>query len=146
MSRVQQIHQRIPALREMLYAKDKARYVPSNMRMALRKDFLIQQLTKINKRKTPEYNKFENDIYKYDWRKPIDPEVMDEIDFEEIKDSFSTSPTFIYFDLLIIGRSQYNVYCVTKVKRKYVCIYRFGRYTDPQTHPGTPLLYCIPIQ
>ena len=146
MTNVQQIHQRIPALREMLYAKGKVRYVPSNMKLALKKQFLIKQLTKVNKFKTTEYKKFDNDIYKYDWGKPIDSEIIEEIDFDEIQDSFSTSPTFINFDTIILGRSQYTIYCVTRVKRKYVCIYRFGRYFDVQTHPGTPLLYCIPIQ
>jgi hypothetical protein len=145
---LQEIHERIPGLREMMYGKDKARYAPSSLSKNLRRQYLLEELRTLSNGKAQEYLKFTKDIRQYDFSKPIPTTFLTELDFDDIRESMMKYGTYLcYDDALFIDNDMYKIYVVKDKKKHFICVYRFGRYYDDiLRHPSTKLLVCIPIQ
>lgn len=143
MNKVQQLHQNIPAFRQMLYGKDKSYYVPHKMSKARHREILIQQLKLYKNPK--EYLKFISDIRLYDFRQEVHIKYLQrlsEIDFDEIKHDFDKF-SFVYYDIL---DHDILVYLVQWKEKKYLCLYRFSRYFETSQYPNSKLLFCIPYK
>lgn len=138
---VQQIHQRVPAFKQMLYGKIKAPLVSSKIIQNKKKEDLIQEFKKY---KNPnEYLKFIADIRLYDWKQSVPVRILErvvEIDFEEIANDFEDHFSFVYYDIL---GSDVLVYLVQWKGKKYVCLYNFSRYFQTIQHPKSKLVYCV---
>ena len=149
-SKVYQIHQRIPALRQMMYGKDKARYAPLSLNKSARRQLLIRQLKQAYTKDIYDQIllRLVKDIRNYDFSKPIDSDILDEIDFDDVRDSFRRDPGFHYYDFISIGgQVRYTVYIVKHQGRHYLSIYRgSGRYMQSTQPTAGPLLYCIPVK
>lgn len=146
MSKIQEIHERIPAFRQMLYGKDKSMYVPQNYSLARKRQYIFQQLK--NFTNVTEFLKFSRDIRSYDFKKPYTIsflQLLSEMDFAEIQNDYDTF-TYIYYDILQLGRKSLLIYLVQYRNKNYICFYDFRRYFNTWVHPGTPLLYCIPFE
>lgn len=148
---VPQLHQRIPAFRQMMYGKDKAKYAPNSLHKSARRQYLLKQIKTLNivgtVNRSIEYTKFTKDIRGYNFQKPIDVNLLEELDFEDIQESFPTYGSYLcYDDSFMVGRNTYRIYLVKYKTKNFVCIYRFGRYFDNLLkHPSTQLLFTIPI-
>lgn len=145
---LEQLHQRIPGLREMMYGKDKAMYAPASLSPNLRRQTLLKEIRTLANEKAEEYLKFTRDIRAYDFTKPISTEILDNLDFEDIGESVMKYGTYLcYDDALMVGSQLYKVYLINFKKKHFVCIYKFGRYYDNTLkHPGTKLLFAIPFR
>lgn len=142
MKTIQQLHQRIPGFKQMLYGKDKSMYVPSNFSQARKRQYIFEQMKKhsdIN-----EYMKFTTDIRSYNFKKPYPISVLKlipEIDFDEDQ-GFS----YIYYDVVEYEDTFLLIYFIRYRNRNYICMYEFKRYFNTFSHPGTSLLYCISFE
>lgn len=137
---IQQVYQRVPAFKQMLYGKIKAPLVSSKIVQNKRKQDLIQQF-KSYKHPT-EYLKFIADIRLYDWKQSVPARILDrvaEIDFEEVANDFDEF-SFVYYDIL---GSDILVYLVQWRGKKYLCLYNFSRYFQTIQHPKSKLVYCV---
>jgi hypothetical protein len=140
MPAVQEIHQRIPAFKQMLYGKAKAPYVKTSLLSAKKKQDLIQQLKSY---KNPqEYLKFTSDIRLYDFKQAVPIRYLNrisEIDFDEVVNDFDTF-SYVYYDIL---GSDILVYLVQWKDKKYLCFYNYSRYFQTIQHPKSKLVFCI---
>lgn len=148
---VPQLHQRIPAFRQMMYGKDKAKYAPTNLKKSARRQYLLKQIKTLSVigtvNRSIEYTKFTKDIRGYNFQKPLDVHILEDLDFEDIEESFPTYGSYLcYDDSFMIGRNSARIYLVKYKTTNFICIYRFGRFFDNMLkYPNTLLLYCIPI-
>jgi hypothetical protein len=118
---MQQIHERIPAFRQMLYGKDKSMYVPQKYSLAKKRQYLFEQLKKYTN--VMEFLKFTKDIRAYDFKKPYPIsflQLLSEIDFTEIENDYETF-TYIYYDILQYKRKNVLIYLVQYKKTNYIC-------------------------
>lgn len=140
---VQQIHQRVPAFKQMLYGKVKGPLVKTSLLNAKKKQDLIQQLKSYKNPK--EYLKFIADIRLYDFKQAVAVRYLNrlsEIDFEEVVHDFDRF-SFVYYDIL---GSDILVYLVQWKDKRYLCLYNFSRYFDTIRHPGSKLVFCVPYK
>lgn len=144
---LENIHERIPGLREMMYGKDKARYAPSSLSKNLRRQRLIDELRTLTHGKSDDYLKFTRDIRNYDFTKPIDVSLLSNLDFDDIGESKMKYGTYLcYDDSFFLDGKVFKIYLVQFRKKHYISIYRFGRYYDDSLkHPLTKLYACIPF-
>lgn len=150
---LQQVHERIPAFRQMMYGKDKAKYVPSSYTQAQRRQRIFAMLKQsdlvVRKR---EYAKFVKDIRSYDYRQPKDAgiyaDLSENLDFKDMKASFPRNLTYLCYDEAVVGRKgTYKVYLVRYDGLNFVCAYKSGRYFDnSMIHPNSKLLLCLPFR
>lgn len=149
-SKVYQTHQRIPALREMMYGKDKARYAPLTLTQNAKRQYLIQRLKQAYTKDI--YNqillRFVKDIRDYDFSKPIPTEILEEIDFDEVRGNLLRDAGFVLDEHIEIGgQIRYASYIVRHQGRNFLSLYRgSGRYMQATQPSAGPLLYCIPIR
>lgn len=137
---INQLHQRVPAFKQILYGTIKAPLVKSNLLDAKKKENLIQQLK--HYRNPEQYLKFVKDIKAYDFKQSVPVKYLNrlnEIDFDEVVNDFDHF-SFIYYDIL---GSDILVYLVEFNGKKYLCLYRYSRYFNTIQYPGSKLLFCI---
>jgi len=151
MKTIQEMYQTMPSLREMMYGKKRVKYAPKSLSQGFKRDRLIQQLTSIMS--VEEYNKFTNDISKYDWTQPKPIKLLDvmhSIDFKDIQKSLLKKSGFICYDLTIKSPKHpedvYSIYIVNIKGQNYICFYLYRYYFKTSHHPPTKLLFVIPIQ
>lgn len=138
----------MPALREMMYGKDKAMYAPISLSVNLRRQNLLKQIQTLSENRTQDYLRFLSDIRGYDFKTPIATNMLTSLDFEDMSQSLFRNITYLcYDDALVIDDKTFKVYLVQYQKKFHVCLYRFGRYYDDSLrHPSTKLLYAMPIK
>lgn len=137
---VQQLHQRIPAFKQILYGKIKTPLVTNNVLQNTKKQALIREFKNYTNPK--EYLKFIADIRLYDWKQAVPTRILDrvgEIDFDDIANDFDTF-SFVYYDIL---GTDILVYLVQWKHKKYLCLYNFSRYYQTMQHPTSKLVFCV---
>lgn len=142
---IQQLHETVPSLREMMYGKDKARYAPVSFSKNMRRQRLLKELKTLVDEKANEYLKFTKDIRSYDFSKPLDVNILKNLDFEDMAQSIMKYGTYLcYDDSFGIGGQYYKIYIVNYKSKHFICVYKFGRYYDDcLKHPSTKLQLCM---
>lgn len=146
---LEQIHETVPGLRQMMYGKDKARYAPTSLSKAIRRERIIHELNRLTLTLS-DYRKFTRDIVHYDWKQPQTMEtlsIIQHLDLEDIKDSLLLDAGFYcYDDSIRIHQKLYSLYIINFRGQNYLMIYNFGRYFNSLKYPHTKLHLCIPFR